>query len=126
MRILLSTDPWLECGQRVPCDQMNDYSLKDDGFVVFNCGKEWCDFNVLPIDFLRTNLYDLVCRGMLNQSRHFWRPLFNKFKEDNQLKDDSDRITNRWYSVMDTDFQNESLKKKVNVCIIVLLYLYSS
>ena len=62
---------------------------------------------------------------MINQSRDFWRLHVNKSLEENETT--ADACINRWLSVMDKDFFNDYLKKKVNGCIIVLLYyLYSS
>ena len=115
------SDPWHNSGAHLKHYEMENLSFKKDGLAVFST--ELFDFDTLPINFLRKNLYDRELGpnvGLLNQSKDLWKPHFN------------DRLTgatrartptNRWQSVMNKNYFNKTLEKKVNLCIIVLLCL---
>ena len=114
-------DPWHHSGAHLTHNEMANFTLKKDGFVVFRT--KWFDFDTIPINFLKKHLYDRELGpnvGLLNQSKDLWKPHFN------------DRLTgatrartptNRWQSVMNKNYFNKTLEKKVNLCILVLLCL---
>ena len=113
----LTSDPYHELGRIILHTEMRAFNLFEHGFTVFSC-EDMFEFDKFPFPFLSTHLYDRESDGMVNQSLKFWRASFN----ETLLKDDSKTITNRWVSVLGQDFKNEVLKKKVKLCILLLLF----
>ena len=100
-------DPYMEYGRTVRGEELQQFSLPLDGFVIVH-NKE-LDFDRFPFLLVMNHVHAYDDPQKVNQSTDMWDIEFNGKKDDIAKE-----VTGRWVSKMDKNFHpNPNLRSKV-------------